>query len=319
MAAWREFRKGKRNKKDVAMFELNLEDNIFQLHNELLAGKWKPDPYVSFGIKDPKPRIIHKASVRDRVFFQAVYRKLYPVFDPSFIFDSYSSRNGKGTHAGVKKLEVFSRKATENYRKVGFVLKCDIRKFFDSLDHKILLKIIGGKIHDPKFFVLIQQIVRSFEKLAGKGLPLGNVTSQLFANIYLNELDQFVKHKIKARLYIRYCDDFVILSESLEVLKGWISRIRNFCLYNLSLNLHERKTVTRKFIQGVDFLGYVSLPHRRVLRTKTRRRILNRVSIKNLPSYLGMCSHGREKRFANAISIKGSEVVDYRGDRQKEK
>jgi len=290
-AAWREFRRGKRRKPDVVAFELNLEDNIFELHRKLVEGNWRNDPHVVFKVDDPKPRIIHKASVRDRVLFQAVYRKLYQVFDPSFIHDSYSSRLQKGTHSGVKRFVVFARKVSMNHRSTSFVLKCDIKRFFDSIDHQILLSLIARKINDRKLLFLVKKIVCSFEYSHRKGLPLGNVTSQLFANIYLNELDQFIKHKLKARYYIRYCDDFVILHQSREILLEWAEEIKKFCREFLSLDLHERKTIIRKIHRGTDFLGYVVLPHRVVLRVRTKNRMFRMISNRNLFSYLGLLSH----------------------------
>lgn len=279
------------------------------MSNKFAENSWKPDKYISFRINDPKPRIIHKASVRDRVLFQAVYRKLYPIFDPSFIFNSYSSRVGKGTHAGVKRFGVFARKLTVNYRKRCFVLKCDIRKFFDSVNHKILCRFIQRKVFDIHLLTLVEKIIQSFEKESGKGLPLGNVTSQLFANIYLNEPDQFIKHSLKAKPYIRYCDDFVILDKSSEMLDTEIFAIQDFCRDTLLLDLHERKTVIRRINQGTDFLGYVNLPHRMVLRTKTKRRILAHINISNLPSYIGICGHAKERRFSKLLEERAKKTA----------
>ncbi len=301
--AWKKFRKGKRSKIDVAQFELNLEDNIFKLHEDLISGKWKPDPYIAFYIQDPKLRRIHKASVRDRVLYQAVYQYLYKVFDSGFIHDSYSSRNMKGTHRGVKRFDEFARKATDNYSNRAFTLKCDIRKFFDSIDHNILLNLIKKKCSDGELSNLIKKIILSFENINNKGLPLGNVTSQIFANIYLNELDQFIKHILKAKYYIRYCDDFIIIDESREPLVEYISALSIFLRNQLSLELHPRKVIIRKVLQGTDFLGYVSLPHYRVLRTKTMHRMLNRITKGNLQSYLGMLDHCRSWKIRNRIIL----------------
>ncbi|MFA6227358.1 MAG: reverse transcriptase domain-containing protein [Candidatus Paceibacterota bacterium] len=277
LKAWRKFSKGKRSKKEVADFELNLEENIFSLHSELSTFQWKPRPYFAFKVCDPKLREIHKADIRDMVLYQAVHQALYQIFNPIFIFDSYSSREMKGTHAGVKRFEEFARKVSGNYTRSGYVLKCDIRKFFDNIDHKILLDLICKKVGDRDLLNLIQKIVGSFEKEKGKGLPLGNVTSQLFSNIYLNELDQFIKHRLKARYYIRYCDDFVILADNLEFLKSCLVGIQDFFREKLLVELHPRKISLRKIISGTDFLGYVSLPHYRVLRTKTKKRVLNKL------------------------------------------
>jgi len=150
LEAWNEFKGGKRKKHDVADFEMHLEDRIFKLHRELTNKTYIHDPYFDFYICDPKRRHIHKATVRDRVLHQAIFRILYPIFDRHFIFDSYSSRNDKGTHAGVERLVSACRKETNNWRETAYVLKCDVRKFFDSIDQKILRELICKKVSDPE-------------------------------------------------------------------------------------------------------------------------------------------------------------------------
>ncbi|MFH2232462.1 MAG: reverse transcriptase domain-containing protein [Patescibacteria group bacterium] len=162
LAAWREFRKGKRKKIDVQEFELHLEDNLFKLHKELFGLKYKHGGYRRFHIYDPKHRVIHKASVRDRVLHHAVNKVLYPIFDRSFIYDSYSCRIDKGTHKAVKRLEVFARKVSQNYTRTCWVLKCDIKKFFDSIDHAILFDLLERKITDPKTLWLLSEIIESY-------------------------------------------------------------------------------------------------------------------------------------------------------------
>ncbi|HUD03938.1 MAG TPA: reverse transcriptase/maturase family protein [Candidatus Paceibacterota bacterium] len=256
---------------------------------------------MSFYVEDPKLRHIHKASVRDRVLYQAVFGVLYRIFDEHFIFDSYSSRNGKGTHAGNERVEKFLRKATANWTHRAYALKCDVRKFFDSIDHEILFSLIQKKVGDQKTLALVRIVLKSFEKSAGKGLPLGNVTSQLFANIYMNEFDQYAKHELKAKWYARYCDDFVIVDRSRETLEMYIPKIREFLLQKLALDLHPNKISLRKARQGIDFLGYVILPHRKVLRIKTENRMLEKVTEKNVASYKGMLSHCKGKRIENQI------------------
>ncbi|TSC67419.1 MAG: RNA-directed DNA polymerase [Parcubacteria group bacterium Gr01-1014_73] len=191
-----------------------------------------------------------------------------------------------------------------NHRNASFVLKCDVKKFFSSIDHQILLLFVAKKINDEKLLSLVWQIIRSFEHSTGKGLPLGNVTSQLFANIYLNELDQFIKHKLKARYYIRYCDDFVILHQSREILLERAEEIKKFCREFLLLDLHERKTIVRKIHWGTDFLGYVVLPHRVVLRVRTKNRMFRMINNKNLPSYLGLLSHCKSWRLEQRLAEK---------------
>jgi retron-type reverse transcriptase len=242
---------------------------------------------------------------------QAIFRILYPIFDKHFIYDSYSSRKLKGTHAGIARLTDACRKVSNNWRNTAYALKCDVRKFFASIDHKILRTLIARKIEDQEVLWLINEIFRSFENEIGKGLPLGNVTSQLFANVYLNEFDQFAKHTLKAKFYFRYCDDFVMIHSDKKILEDSIDKIRAFLSSTLLLDLHPHKVELRKVKQGVDFLGYVILPHTQVVRTKTKQRLLRKldlaleklkkdeIGLKNfngiVSSYLGVLSHSRNK------------------------
>ena len=276
--AWREFRRGKTNKPDVVLFELNLEDNLFNLAQELTLGNYLPDEYCFFYVRDPKLRPIHKASVRDRVVFQAIFRQMYYIFDRRFIYDSYSCRFGKGTHAGIERLRVFLNKETNNYKEQVYVLKCDVKQFFYSIDHCILKDLIREVIQEPRLLKLIDVIIDSFHSEIGRGLPLGNVTSQLFANIYLNELDQFIKHELKCRFYIRYCDDFLILNKDKAYVSNLIPEISDFLIDKLKLNLHPGKVRIKKLTEGVDFLGYVTLSHHVVFRTKTKKRMFRRIN-----------------------------------------
>lgn len=278
LAAWKEFKKGKIKKEDVTRFEFHVEENIFALHDELVSKKYVHGPYLDFYICDPKRRHIHKSVVRDRVVHQAVFRKLYPVFEKNFIYDSYSSRLKKGTHLGIVRLEQACRRISKNWRIFAYALKCDIRKFFDSIDHNILKKIILRNIKDGDALWLLDVILGSFEKIKGRGLPLGNVTSQLFGNIYLNELDQYVKHVLKAKHYFRYCDDFLIVCTDRQFLEDYKEKIGIFLKEKLSLDLHPNKIQIRKLRQGIDFVGYITLPHARVLRTATKKRIIRKIA-----------------------------------------
>lgn len=289
--AWKEFKKGKNKKEDVREFNLNLEENIFQLHQELKDNTYKHSNYTAFYITDPKLRHIHKACVRDRVLHHAVFRILYFIFNKGFIFDSYSCRLNKGTHRAARRLKVFCRRSSRNNSKNFFALKCDIKKFFDSVDQKILIDLITRKIKDRNVLCLLQVIIGSFCCKENCGLPIGNVTSQLFANIYLNQLDQFVKHNLKIKRYLRYCDDFVILSQNQSELFTLVNTISNFLSKQLRLTLHPNKIIIRKYRQGIDFLGYVVRPYCVNLRTKTKKRILKKVNKNNLPSYLGVLKH----------------------------
>ncbi len=293
LEAWKEFKKGKKSREDVQIFERNFMSNILSLHSELVTKTYTHSSYFAFNISDPKPRNIHKASVRDRLLHHAIYRKLYPFFDKTFVASSYSCRDNKGTHKAMEQFKYFSRKVSKNNTKTCWVLKCDIRKFFASIDQKVLLHILDKYIEDKDIVSLLTIIVESFHSTeVGKGLPLGNLTSQLFVNIYMNEFDQFMKHKLKARYYIRYADDFVILSGDKSWLEGILLSLGNYLTDTLGLVLHPNKVIIETLTSGVDFLGWVHFPKHRVLRTATKRKMFTRLNENNLISYQGLLSHG---------------------------
>ena len=279
--------------------------NIIALHRDLANKIYKHSVYEAFKINDPKPRDIHKACVRDRLLHRVLYRKLYPFFDKTFISDSYSCRLRKGTHKAVNRFRSFAFKESQNHTKTVWVLKCDIRKFFASVDHNILRNIIAKYIPDKDITGLIDRIIDSFfstEKCVG--LLLGNITSQLLVNIYMNRFDQFVKHKIKARYYIRYADDFVIFSSNKDWLENVIHRIKNFLWYELKLQLHPNKISISTIASGVDYVGWINYPDYRILRTVTKKRMFRRINemggkMETVQSYLGMISHGNSWKLSN--------------------
>ena len=296
LLAWREFIRGKKSKPDVLLFSMNLIDNILQLHQDFANRTYYHGDYKSFYITDPKLRHIHKASVRDRLVHHAVYRQLYPLFAKTFIADSYSCQLDKGTHRAVKRFRVFARQASQNNTVTCWVLKCDIKKFFENIDHNVLLKILSKYITNQDIIDLLRGIIRSFEANPGKGLPLGNLTSQLFVNIYMNRFDQFVKHSIRVKYYIRYADDFAILSSDRDLLKEYLLLIDRFLQTELKLGLHPQKVYIKTIASGVDFLGWINFPCHAILRTNTKKRMLNRLRQGALPqslaSYLGLLKHG---------------------------
>lgn len=317
LTAWKEFKRGKTKKPDVQEFEFALEENIFAIHATLQNKTYCPDPYVSFFVSDPKRRHIHKATVRDRVVHQAVFRILYSVFNKTFIHDSYSCRLGKGTHRGVKQLARYLNKVSDNRHRTAYALACDVRKFFDSIDHAILLELLEKRVYDPDTRWLVRTIVASYEILPGKGLPLGNVTSQLFSNVYMDMFDQWAKHVLKAHYYLRYCDDFIILHTDAAYLQSTIPYTQKALFEKLKLSLHPNKVSIRKISQGVDFLGYVVLPHTTVLRTRTKNRMFRTIKEKrksvqqgtlteksfnhSLQSYLGLLSHANAYKLRQKI------------------
>lgn len=317
--SWDQFKRGKRKREDVQFFERYLEDHIFEIHDQLSTFQYQADPYAQFYITDPKQRHISKATVRDRLVHQMVYDILSPIFDPKFIFHSLSSRLSKGTHVGVVHLQKMIRKVSQNGAMPCFALKMDIRRFFDTIDHQILKRLIRKTIVDEKVLLIIDTIIDSF-RVSDKqniGIPLGNVTSQLFANIYLHELDDFIKQRLRERYYLRYCDDFIILSNDPIHLNSLIPIIQDFLRSHLQLELHPKKVIIRKLSQGIDFIGYVLFEHHILLRTRTKKRMKKRlyeayecyVSGKldttamdqRLQSYLGILSHANQHHLSQAL------------------
>ncbi len=319
--SWDQFKRGKKKRKDIEEFEVYLEDFIFELHEELVAERYQHTPYKKFYVFDPKERHISKACVRDRLVHQMVYATLSKIFDPTFIAYSLSCQLGKGTHKGITHLGQFLRKSSQNGAKQCFSLKMDIQRFFDSVDHALLKSLIRKRIKDNRVLALVDKIIDSFffQEIDGRkvGIPLGNVTSQLFANIYLHELDLFVKETLNKKLYMRFCDDFLFLSNQRVELWALIPLIRLFLKEELHLNLHPKKIIMRKFHQGIDFVGYVLFPHHQTLRTQTKKRLKRRLKKKNayyldrkisiramdqcLQSYLGILSHANQHEFSQAL------------------
>ena len=277
--------------------QLKLMDNILSLHTDLKNRTYIHGGYHAFNISDPKPRNIHKASVRDRLLHHAVYRVMYPYFDKIFIHDSYSCRLNKGTHKAIRQFQRYFWKVSKNNTKQCWVLKCDIKKFFANIDHGILIEILKKHIYNANTISLLKTVIKSFHSTEpGKGLPLGNLTSQLLVNIYMNEFDQFMKHNLKVKYYIRYADDFVILSSDKNALLENVRYIVHFLNEKLKLSLHPDKVFIKTFASGIDFLGWVHFPIHRILRTTTKRRMfknLSQISSKeSRTSYLGLLKHG---------------------------
>lgn len=308
LEAWSEFVRGKRKRKDVQEFELRLTSNVLALHRDLVAKTYTHSAYQAFGISDPKPRDIHKAAVRDRLLHHAIYRLLYPFFDKTFIAGSYSCRKGKGTHKALEHFKRLAFRVSRNHTRTVWVLKCDVRKFFASIDQERLFAILAMHIPDRDVLWLLGQVIRSFHTTReGVGLPLGNLTSQLLVNIYMNEFDQFVKHTLKAKAYVRYADDFVLLSTNRTELEKVLPHIREFLWDELRLELHPHKVSIQTLASGVDFLGWVHFPDHRVLRTSSKRRMFRRIKEvggkeASVQSYLGFLSHGNARKLQERVA-----------------
>ena len=282
-AAFRKARRGgKRKKAAVAAFEYHLEEELWRLHDELRAQTYAPGPYRHFYVYERKKRKISAAPFRDRVVHHALCNVIQPIFEARMIHDSYACRVGKGAHRAADRAQAFAR--ADRY-----VLKCDIQQFFASIDHTVLKSILGRHIADEKTTWLIEQIIDSgagvldsecpvqwfpgdelWAALRPRSLPIGNLTSQFWANVYLNELDQFIKRDLKCRHYVRYADDFLLFHDDKAQLHAWRAQVVEQ-LVNLRLRLHERKAVIGPTRDGVAFVGYRIFPtHRRLRKDNVR-------------------------------------------------
>lgn len=317
LLAWQEFLRDKKQRTDILMFQARLMDNILELFNDLKDKTYLHGNYTAFNISDPKPRNIHKATVRDRLLHHLIHQELYPYFDKKFIHDSYSCRVNKGTHKAMDRFRQMFLKVSKNNTRTCYVLKCDIKKFFANIDHQTLKNILSKTVFDTDILWLFSQVIDSFQtpkdslsnltavQNDNKGLPLGNLTSQLLVNVYMNEFDQFVKRELKVKYYIRYADDFVLLSHDKNHLTDLLQYIVVFLKEKLKLELHPDKVFIKTFASGVDFLGWVHFPQHQVLRTSTKRRMLK--NLENNPkketqaSYFAMLSHGNSFKLKREI------------------
>lgn len=341
--AYLEARKGKRYRHDVLAFSKNLEENLIQLQNELIWDTYSVGRYREFYVYDPKKRLIMALDFRDRVIQWAIYRQLNPILDKQFISDSYGCRKDKGTHKAAQKLQYWLRKADRSPNDC-YYLKLDISKYFYRVDHDVLVNILKTKIEDEKLLNLLEKIIRSEKKFGlppglephecsyterpdNRGMPIGNLTSQMFANLYLNELDQFCKHVLKIKRYVRYMDDVIILDSDKAILWQYKNDIESFLNNTLKLDLNN-KTAVRPIESGVEFVGFriwpthVKLKKKSAVKIKHKLKIVQRAYSKgeitlesakqSLASYLGIMEYFnsynyKRKVLRNFVLVKSSE------------
>lgn len=290
LEADRNARKSKRYRPEVMAFTAHLEDNLFAIQRGMTTGEYKLGPYRKLWVYVPKRRLVMALDYPDRIVQWSLYQYLNPVFDKLFIEDSYACRKGKGSHRAAKRLQYWMRQVNRKPGPEWYCLKLDISKYFYRVDHEVLLDILGRRVKDPEMMEFIKGVVNSraepFGLPRGKspedtpvnewrydvGMPIGNLTSQLFANIYLNELDQYCKHQLKIHYYIRYMDDVVILAQDKETLHRWKAEIEAFLHNRLHLDLNA-KTSIRPLHQGVEFVGVRIWATHMKLRKSTVRRI----------------------------------------------
>lgn len=350
-------KKHKSNKEYVKIFEKDLHKNLVDLRDELYERRYKPQSSICFIITDPKRREIFAANFRDRIVHHLYYNYTYDLLNRTFIEDSYSCRKGKGTHYGIRRLDKHIRQESENYAKETYVLKMDIKGYFIHINRPLLLSLVNDTLNKvipiygdkldfnflkylSKVIVLLNPvencIVRSNKnewKLLDKskslfysdencGLPIGNLTSQLFSNVYLNVLDQYMKRVLRCKHYGRYVDDFYVVSKDKDFLKSIIKEVEEFIMSSLHLEIQTKKTQIINVKHGVEFLGGFVKPYRIYLSNKTIRRMRRHLynfrkygtdkNVENMiNSYLGMFSHYKSNKVKKEIMNRTTSIKEY--------
>lgn len=328
--AYLEARKNKRYRDEVLRFTANLEENLIQIQNELIWKTYKSGRYREFYIHEPKKRLIMALPFKDRVVQWAIYRILNPLLEQRYISDSYACMNGFGAQRAVRHLQYWLRKECRSHEKV-YVLKLDISKYFYRVDHNVLVQILHRIIGDKDLLQLLETVIRcehtnfgvqlgdhqyEHERMTGLGMPIGNLTSQMFANLYLNELDHFVKEDLQVRRYMRYMDDSLILHHDKAYLWQLKQEIEAFLTDYLHLVLNNKTTV-RGINQGIDWLGYrvwsthIKLRKKSAMKMRKRIKYLTRAyrhgdvdaaAVNNsVQSYLGLLQHCNSFRLQTKV------------------
>ncbi|MBG0879383.1 RNA-directed DNA polymerase [Burkholderia sp. 9775_39] len=342
--AYLDCRRTKRNSPAALAFEADLEHNLRELHDELTEGTYRPGRSICFVITRPKPREVWAAEFRDRVVHHLLYNRIGPRFERSFIVDTFACIKERGTLRAAERLESKIRSITQNWSRPTYYLKCDLANFFVSIDKPTLLELLLAKIREPFWRALTETVLmhdprgdfvyrgdpdlldrvpphkRLVEQPAHLGLPIGNLSSQFFANVYLDVLDQHAKHQLRARHYVRYVDDFVFLDESPARLNEILADVTAFLPARLGARINPRKTILQPIDRGVDFVGQVIKPWRRETRKRTRNEALRRVAgaptrdlMPVANSYFGLlrqatASHHDRARLANLLRSLGKAI-----------
>ncbi len=275
-------RKRKSNKPYVIQFESNLDNNLESLRLELLSNTYNPRPLRTFVIREPKTRKIRKSYFVDRIVHHAICNILDPIFEKRFIYDSFANRKGKRALNAIKRFDNFKQRVSKNNTKNCYVLKADIKHYFDEVNHNVLINILRKKVNDERLISLISKVLKNHSDMVG--MPLGNMTSQFFANVYLNELDHFIKNRLKAKHYIRYVDDFVILNDNKNILESYKKNIDIFLMEKLQLELHATKSKILLLKRGIPFLGFRHYSNHRLLRKANIRNMIKRIRQKDYDS-----------------------------------
>lgn len=299
--AYFDCRRSKRNSINQLRFEADLEGNLVKLYDDLKWGTYIIGRSSAFVVTHPKIREVWAADFRDRVVHHVIYNAISDRFGCRFIRDSYACIPGRGTHDGLRRVSGFARSITRNYTRKAWVMKIDVSNFFNGIDRRILLSLLKRHVHEPWLLYLIQQVTLHDPRIGASyrssrylfhrvpihkslrhapdkiGLPIGNLTSQFFANVYMNEVDQYAKHGLKARYYGRYVDDMIMMHDDPTVLKAWAEQIDCFLKDKLALRLHPNKTQLNLVHNGFDFVGFIIKPGRVYLRQTSLLRCYQKI------------------------------------------
>lgn len=267
MAAYYNARRGKLHKSSVIAYGANLNDNILKLREELLNGVVEVGDYTYFEIRDPKRRTICAASFKERVLHHAIINVCKPYFERHLIDDTYATRDGKGIYAAIDR----ARSAMKRY---AYVAKLDVRKYFDSIDHSVLKEKLRRLFKDNQLLSLLDSIIDSYHTEPGKGIPIGNLTSQYFANYYLSSMDHFVKEKLRVPMYVRYMDDMLLLGTSREQVKAYVAEVNSYISNSLLLHIKTPQIVKENM--GVSFLGYRLFANKLLINRRSKLRFCRR-------------------------------------------
>lgn len=276
--AWSRTEKGRRRQHDVLAFKANLEPNLINIQNHLIYKTYETGPYKDFQIYEPKQRTVSALPLKDRVVQHSLVGVIEPIFESRFIAQSYACRPGKGAHQGADKVQTYMREVKREHGQV-YALKADIAKYFPSVCHDVLRRLLRRRIACPDTLWLLDQIISSTDdegSLLPRGIPIGNLTSQLFANIYLHELDMFAKNDLREARYVRYMDDFVVIHHDKDHLHSVRADIEHFLWSELGLRTNSKTQVfpiEKKGGRGLDFLGYRIWPTHRALRKDSIQRM----------------------------------------------
>ena len=339
LRAYQTCKKHKSNAQECIAFGYNLEHNLLKLEQELQTQTYRPGRSIAFVVTQPKLREVFAAQFRDRVVHHLLYNYLAPIYEPRFIYDSWACRSGKGTHGAMKRLQDFAWQASDGGRdRECYYLQMDIKSFFTSIDKERLFEILARNIKNQEILWLARIIINHdpahdippqlnsspemFRRLprdkslftieSGRGLPIGNLTSQFFANVYLNELDCFVKHRLKIKWYLRYVDDWIIISKRLTDLRKCILVISQFLKQVLKLTVQTRKTIVGRVSDGVDFVGYIVRPHYILVRSRVVRQCRQALALTGCgvacrqitASYIGHLAMASSFRLRQQLAIK---------------